>query len=270
MGGERRIRVSVRELRSLVSKALLREAGDLSVKPGELIARLRRINERLGSAGVGGRVGLVVDREPAGHVRLAFGLDIGQGETVDLTMIGSLAGIVREGELPGAPGPEWDELAGEVPWGSIMVAPTSELKHGRCLPRGEPGAPRPWRVVFTGPTLGGWGPLLYDAALELATAEGGGLMSDRGGVSADALGVWSAYADRRSDVEALQLDVGREQARAEAVQQLTPDVWWDDCDQGSAITHMPWGWERSPLSRVYRKAPSVLPALRALKLLWEN
>ena len=47
----------------------------------------------------------------------------------------------------------------------------------------------------------GYGPLLYDVAMEVATLFGGGLVSDRTIVSTDAQKVWNYYFKNRSDVE---------------------------------------------------------------------
>lgn len=51
----------------------------------------------------------------------------------------------------------------------------------------------------------GWGPLLYDLAMEFATAMGFGLASSdpsqKGSVSQYASAVWQHYHDKRSDVE---------------------------------------------------------------------
>jgi hypothetical protein len=46
----------------------------------------------------------------------------------------------------------------------------------------------------------GWGPLLYDVAMELATLHGDGVVSDRTGVSDRAQGVWRHYDESRQDV----------------------------------------------------------------------
>lgn len=47
----------------------------------------------------------------------------------------------------------------------------------------------------------GWGPLLYDKALEYATQQGKGLISDRTSVTPEAQRVWEYYHQHRSDVE---------------------------------------------------------------------
>ena len=61
-------------------------------------------------------------------------------------------------------------------------------------------------VVYAG-AASGWGPLLYDVAMELATQVGGGLTPDRSSVSNDAQNVWSYYFNNRGDVESHQLDL---------------------------------------------------------------
>ena len=69
---------------------------------------------------------------------------------------------------------------------------------------------------------GGWGPLLYDIAMEMATEMGSSLMPDRSEVSPEALAVWDFYLKNRSDVEVLQLD---------DLQNLLTDDEKDNCDQ---------------------------------------
>jgi hypothetical protein len=128
----------------------------------------------------------------------------------------------------------------------------------------------------------GYGPLLYDIAMEIATIKGGGLISDRGAVSntdrdadgnpvlgADgkqvdggALEVWKHYYYKRDsadgeggDVEVIQLD--------DPSNILTPPKN-DNCSQDiarSTITGMYNTWMDSPLSKLYRKQPDKLKAL---------
>lgn len=52
----------------------------------------------------------------------------------------------------------------------------------------------------------GWGPLLYDVAIEYATKIAGGLIADRESVTSQAVRVWDYYLNRRSDVNHKQLD----------------------------------------------------------------
>jgi len=52
----------------------------------------------------------------------------------------------------------------------------------------------------------GYGPMLYDVVMELATANGSMLTSDRNQVSKDAQGVWDYYFNKRNDVTKHPLD----------------------------------------------------------------
>lgn len=47
----------------------------------------------------------------------------------------------------------------------------------------------------------GWGPLLYDAGLDLSARHDRGMIADRASVSAKAQGIWRHFRDRRPDVE---------------------------------------------------------------------
>jgi len=101
----------------------------------------------------------------------------------------------------------------------------------------------------------GYGPLLYDVAMEVATLAGGGLVSDRTIVSTDAQRVWRYYLNNRTDVQNSQLD-----NEDDSFQNGTED----DCIQNisrATITGMYDTWEDSPLSKVYKKQPDTLRAL---------
>lgn len=52
----------------------------------------------------------------------------------------------------------------------------------------------------------GFGPILYDVAMEIASQDSRGLRADDANVSDDAAAVWKFYQDNRSDVEALEAD----------------------------------------------------------------
>ena len=86
---------------------------------------------------------------------------------------------------------------------------------GRTI--GKVGADRHWTDnrciadVFevTGSEVrGGYGPTLYDVAIEWATLNGLGLVADRSGVSAEAERVWQKYLTARPDVSAHRLPDG--------------------------------------------------------------
>ena len=102
----------------------------------------------------------------------------------------------------------------------------------------------------------GWGPLLYDVAMEYATLNGNGLMPDRMAVSPDAERVWQYYLDSRSDVTAHQLD--------SLEGEITPDNKGDDCSQDIVHQKINHGddWVKHPLSKRYTKPPTTIELLR--------
>lgn len=114
----------------------------------------------------------------------------------------------------------------------------------------------------------GWGPLLYDCAIEWATQNAGGLMADRGSVSTRARRVWKHYLDVRSneDVRAHQLDDLRNTLTSDEI---------DNCDhasaggsyykyvRGEAVPTEPDdpNWNKSALSKRYTKSPTIMNQL---------
>lgn len=102
----------------------------------------------------------------------------------------------------------------------------------------------------------GWGPLLYDVAIEVATLNAGGLAPDRSIVSTMAYGVWEKYENDRPDVEVVQLD-DEDDSFKNGIQ--------DDCVQNSARK---WSdregvdWKDTAVSKMYKKQPTTLIALR--------
>ena len=111
----------------------------------------------------------------------------------------------------------------------------------------------------------GWGPLLYDCAIEFATMKAGGLIPDRVAVSDEARDVWDYYLNRRSDVQAKQLDNEKDSF------DNGPE---DDCDQDVARQvpgndqpaweplDLSGDWQTSALSKKYTKAPTTIKALK--------
>jgi hypothetical protein len=109
----------------------------------------------------------------------------------------------------------------------------------------------------------GWGPLLYDVAIEWASMNGKGLTSDRHIVSDDAQAVWDYYLNKRSDVKDYQLD--------DLENTLTkPED--DNCEQQSARFDVTLAasedadhiWSTSPLSKKYTKAPTTYKELEKM------
>jgi len=93
---------------------------------------------------------------------------------------------------------------------SFMVIIKNET--GRLI--GEIGADRHWSdnrcmygvyEVEGSEASGGYGPTMYDIAIEFATMNGAGLMADRDSVSRDAERVWTKYLKMRDDVVAHNL-----------------------------------------------------------------
>jgi hypothetical protein len=131
------------------------------------------------------------------------------------------------------------------PRGSVSIIKADRQHDGNCL-NGY--------IVYMADVSRGWGPLMYEIALEWASHNGGGLMSDRGMVSEYAAAVWEKYA-LRSDVDKKQLDVDHGLANGwmKPYPQLTPDVEVDDCDQGSSIAMGDENWMDTSLSKIYYK-----------------
>ena len=112
------------------------------------------------------------------------------------------------------------------------------------------------QIVGNSSAKGGYGPLLYDIAIEAT----GGLTPDRGSVSDAARSVWEFYDNERSDVIKIQLD--------NPYNALTPSEE-DNCAQFSAIQDAgPDDWQESSLSRVYKKTGTpVIDRLRKMGLI---
>ena len=127
-------------------------------------------------------------------------------------------------------------------------------------------------VVYAG-AASGWGPMLYDVAMEVATKVGGGLTPDRSSVTSAAQNVWSYYFNDRGDVQSQQLDLTDKEVAYYTdlgLSKLTPDIEEDDCLQSKTIRAYKEKWSQSPLSKRYTKAPTTLNALRAAGRLVEQ
>jgi len=127
--------------------------------------------------------------------------------------------------------------------GAVYLGKYTDNKGNKCLDAWE---------VRSSEALGGFGPMLYDLAMEYATQNGGGLISDRHSVTDEAYMVWKRYYDQRDDVESTQLD--------NLENELTPDEE-DNCIQMSSIH---WGekrgipWEDTSTARIYRKTSAEM------------
>ena len=117
----------------------------------------------------------------------------------------------------------------------------------------------------------GWGPMLYDVAMEVAGDSG--LIADRDSLSDDAYAVWQYYMKNRSDVKKKQLD--------DMADTLTQDQE-DNCETDTAQDHETKepGTEHSfdgdedmvkqalylsPVMKVYTKETSTIDKLKKMK-----
>ena len=156
-------------------------------------------------------------------------------------------------------GPRYDRTVEQKDgiYGSIQLYSVEEYEVGPCS--------NAFMISWSGATSG-YGPMLYDLAMEWATANGGGLIADRSTVSPEARAVWDYYLNNRSDIEIVQLD--------DPNNELT-DVEEDNCDQEIAggqnylypkpPERVDPDWPKSALSKMYRKTnDSVTKELKAL------
>ena len=154
-------------------------------------------------------------------------------------------------------------LEKEGPYGTTKMEKASSKSaglHGQVsLMKPEYPCGGAWEV-FWAKAEHGWGPMLYDVAMEWASQNGGGLTSDRNTVSAAAEGVWDYYLSNRSDVQSMQLD--------DLKNTITPEEE-DNCNQNAAsegdygTKYEPIDFQKSPLSKRYTKSPTTMNALEA-------
>ena len=126
-------------------------------------------------------------------------------------------------------------------YGHMDIGKIHKDRYGNCLDA--------WMVRMSN-AKDGFGPLLYDIAVEYATQMGSGLISDRGKITPAAQRVWDHYYQNRVglDIEMEQLDNENDSFKN------GPE---DDCNQygarrDAASTHDTW--KDSALSKIYRKS----------------
>tara|TARA_R110000824_G_scaffold7271_3_gene32836 strand:+ start:1065 stop:1688 length:624 start_codon:yes stop_codon:yes gene_type:complete len=140
-------------------------------------------------------------------------------------------------------------------WGEIDINPATETRGFDCG-----GA---W-IVSTSMAGSGWGPMLYDIAIEHATIVAEGLTPDRFDVSYDAKRIWRYYLESRPDVQAHQLEDKKYIKTGETEYSVAAHP--DGCPQDAAGPD----WEKSPLSKRYTKAPTMINRLQKMGKLIEN
>lgn len=148
---------------------------------------------------------------------------------------------------------KYQQEKGQALLGMIRIH-KAKIYTGECLDS--------W-VVKVSKAKSGWGPLLYEVAMEWSSmrTNGTGLTPDREVVSADARKIWDVYYSR-SDIKKLQLD---SHPRFDDLDQITPNNPKDDCSQFMS-TRMAGdkNWMKSPLSKVYSKKPEVINKLTSI------
>ena len=148
----------------------------------------------------------------------------------------------------------------EPPVGRVAVSRPGRSPHSAQNPGSCLGA---WQVVSS-QVSDGWGPLLYDVAMEVIGDAG--IMADRGSLSDDAYNVWKYYMHSRPDVVKKQLDTPDNE--------LTPDDI-DNCDVDSARDHddafdfyhddeKTQAVLDSPVMKVYTKGPTTIGELESM------
>lgn len=107
-----------------------------------------------------------------------------------------------------------------------------------------------WGIIGFTEAAHGYGPLLYDIAIEYASKYGTGLVSDRGSVSDEAQGIWRYYdSEKRPDVVSFQCDDMGNTLTDDPIDNMRQDV------ARSTITGLYDTFNDSPLSRRYSKKP---------------
>ena len=105
----------------------------------------------------------------------------------------------------------------------------------------------------------GYGPLLYDIAIEAITAKGAVAVSDRKNVSTDAMRIWQYYYTKRDDVEKVELPPGAWYCGDRWINEFNVDTSKLDEDPKT------WPDKSNPIWALwcgYRKKPQTLNRLR--------
>ena len=144
------------------------------------------------------------------------------------------------------------------PWGVVFI--TNDRKWTQSSHSDDGPCGNAWRIT-TSEASPGWGPLLYDVAMEYATMNGEGLTADRGSVSKEAYAVWNYYLNSRGDVSSSQLD---------DLDNTLTKIDSDNCAQEVPKIQKSTPWSESPLSKKYTKAPDTINKLKDTNKLWKK
>lgn len=255
------------------------EVGPSGARAVSAVADLASLNERLEGTGLAVRVAVSGDARRFA-VRFACDLPDARGRVVQIYLEDPLEVKRLAGRL-GA------DLLAEIPWGSFSLGLGSEAGRGACG-----GA----MTIFKTQAKAGWGILLYELCLEIASEEAAGLRADTMTVSDSAAVVWEKYLTRATKSGGLHniktdLPYGERRPAAgtpsgdvtaygldDEKSSLTPSPD-DDCwagssrDRARAVNRSNQSpelkrWNEMPVNyRYYKAKPTVMPALRAGGLL---
>jgi hypothetical protein len=166
--------------------------------------------------------------------------DLPEGVYVKLSQDTISSGDMIVAELADEDGRAFDE--GEQIYGYVSAVKPKKAMHGPCLD-----------AYIIGQTYAqsGWGPMMYDLAMELAGANG--LTPDRESLSKEAYSVWDYYLKSRSDVEAKQLD--------DLKNTITGDEE-DNCNPKSAGDHSKLV-KYAPIKPLRKKGLTASPVMKA-------
>ena len=142
---------------------------------------------------------------------------------------------------------QWKPKREDLPAGDVTIVFADKERTGECY-----GG---WIIAGTAvePMGEGWGPLLYEIALEWASQNSDGLTSDRTDVTEFAQAVWNKY-EQRGDVKRKQMDIVNPEYWKPPLKQITPEDPSDDCKQDAAVRSGSRSeWPKSPLSKMYYK-----------------
>ena len=141
---------------------------------------------------------------------------------------------------------ERNNFVTEIYYSSLSEMGSTDTKpYGRIIieaPYPEGTCDGAWNVANSDADQG-WGPMLYDIAIEWATQNANGLMSDRAAVDEEAINVWDKY-----------ISLGRA---------TTHQVGNESCDQDVAEEDKGSDWKESSLSKRYTRPPTTIDALKA-------
>ena len=115
-----------------------------------------------------------------------------------------------------------------------------------------------YRIVLSAAAKG-WGPLLYDVAIEMATMKGSGLVADRSGVTKDAQSVWKKYMYTRGDVEKFQCD-----DQYNTLTKTLEDNMDMEIPDAEEYTYNPKDLKSNPLGKRYSRPPTTIKELGSL------